>query len=114
MIICPIEGAVIFGDCMASSCMWNNGGKCKNGVRDNRLPKNISDCTPEQLEAIQDVRDTVTVGLFLEAASGKDISNIKESDIPDKLTFETWARKRKVNISSIDYNPVVNRILKNL
>ena len=114
MIICPIEGVVVFSDCRAYSCMWNNGGKCKNGIRDSRIPRDISDATPEQLDAVQDVRQTVTVGLFLEAYSGKEVGNLKESDVPEKLVFETWAAKRKVNITSIDYNTIVYRILKNL
>lgn len=114
MIVCPIEGLVIFSDCRAYSCMWNNGGQCKNGVRESRIPKSMSDCTPEQLDAIQDVRQTVMVGLFLEAYAEKEISNLKESDIPEKLVFETWAAKRKVNITAIEYNTIVSRILKNL
>ena len=114
MIICPIEGAVIFSDCPVNSCMWNNGGKCRNGIRDSRIPKSVSDCTPEQLDAMTDVKQTVTVGLFLEAHSGKEVSNLKMSDVPEKLVFEVWAAKRKVNISAIDYNTVVYRILKNL
>lgn len=114
MIICPIEGAVIFSDCRAYSCMWNTEGACKSGILDNRIPRLISDCTPEQLDAVQAVKQTVTVGLFLESYSGKEISNIKESDVPEKLVFETWAAKRKVNIASIDYNTVVLRILNNL
>ena len=114
MIICPIEGAVLFADCPVNTCMWNNGGRCKNGIRDSRIPKNMADCTPAQLDAMLDVKQTVTVGLFLEAHAGKEISNLKQSDIPTKLDFETWAAKRKLNISAIDFNSVVYRILKNL
>lgn len=114
MIICPLEGAVLFSDCLAHSCMWNNGGRCKHGATDPRTPKNIADCTPEQLDAVSDIKQTVMVGLFLEAHSGKEISNIKLSDIPGVDVFEAWAANRKINITAVDYNVIVSRILKNL
>jgi hypothetical protein len=115
MIICPLEGAVLFGGCPVVSCMWNNGkGRCTStagGATGNAVNEN-EDSSSEELDAIRNVKHFVTVGVFIEATTGRDIQSIHAKDIPSEEKFSEWLSKKGSTIrgQQIPYGDIVRQI----
>lgn len=115
MIICPLEGVVVFGECLVLTCMWNDKrGKCQSFVRGNdTFNKDTSDRTPEELASVKKIQDFVSVGLFLEDHSGKELHALKARDIPSKDKFVVWAKRKGANKAAstqTPYDSIVDQI----
>lgn len=123
MMLCPLEGTVIFSKCPVTTCMWYRGtGSCGHGTTAPALdPDEIGEdqYSEEAAEKVQKTRTSilhyVTVGEFLEATSGKELINLTNSDFPKKGVFVKWCKDKSVKgHEGIPYEAIVEHVKKEL
>ena len=111
MIICPLEGTLIFSKCPVHTCMWYKGaGTCSHGE-----PRDQRDADEDLGEEVNEVKvrilQYVTVGSFLEAKVEKELASFTDSDFPQRPEFHTWCKQHNVKShKDIPYNDIVTHI----
>lgn len=123
MILCPLEGTIIFSKCPVTTCMWYKGtGSCGHGTTEPPLDPGETldeDGAEEEVARVNSVKTNilryVTVGEFLEARSGKELPSLVSSDFPKREEFVRWCRSKSVKgHQQIDYEGIVEHIKKEL
>ena len=125
MLVCPLEGSIIFSKCPVASCMWYSGtGSCSHGsqkpssrVGQDDISKNSlsPEAREEQNNTYHRIIHYVTVGSFLESKSDKDLTSMSVRDFPSQEVFTAWCKEKGVKgHRDIPYETIVEHIKQEL
>ena len=98
--------------------MWHVGaGGCNHGNVPEHPPFLDPDVPTDEplIKTRAKILHYITVGYFLEACSGKELSALTNNEFPLKLSFHKWCRARGVkSYKMIDYDRIINHIRSEL
>lgn len=116
MIVCPVEGCVLFSGCPVSSCMWHAGAnRCRHGITDSSEAGGPQVNEEEFSQTRTRILHYVTVGSFLEAHANKELSSLTNADFPSKDSFTAWCKLHSVkNYKDIPYQDIREHIKREL
>ena len=124
MLICPLEGSVIFSRCPVTSCMWYSGtGSCSHGSlkpiskigQEDPAILSSPEVQAAQTETYHKIIQYVTVGSFLESKADKDLTSLSSKDFPPQEAFVAWCKEKGVKgYKDIPYEAIREHIKQEL
>ena len=123
MLICPLEGSVLFSSCPVHTCMWYTGvGGCAHGTAAKAgSSEGGEDQVKDPAVKVENaavytrIVHYVTVGSFLEMRAGKELTALTNNDFPPKEAFTAWCKDHSVKgHKDIPYDQIKNHIKREL